>query len=84
MVAETPHKTAPKTGAKVTVNEKWCKKCGICIAFCPKGVFVPDDFGKPIVKFPEQCIKCMLCVVRCPDFAVEVEDAATEKNNDFV
>lgn len=59
--------------AKVEVNAQWCKRCGICIAFCPRGVFVADDYGLPIVKYPENCIKCMLCVVRCPDFAVEVE-----------
>lgn len=65
-------------GVKVTVHEKLCKKCGICIAFCPKGVFEPDDFGLPVIKYPEKCIKCMLCVLRCPDFAVEVEG---EKDN---
>lgn len=58
----------------ITVNAKWCKKCGICAAFCPQGVFVLDDFGMPIVKYPEKCVKCMLCVLRCPDLAVEVKD----------
>ena len=62
-----------KPNFKVTVNEVWCKKCGICIAFCPKGVFVADEFGLPLVKFPEKCIGCMLCVIRCPDLAIEVE-----------
>lgn len=60
---------------KVTVNEKWCKKCGICIAFCPKEVFEADEFGLSVVKHPERCIRCMLCVIRCPDFAVDVEAA---------
>lgn len=60
-------------GSKITLNEKWCKKCNICIAFCPKEVFIPDDFGLPIVKHPEKCIRCMLCVIRCPDFAINVE-----------
>jgi len=57
---------------RISINEKWCKKCGICIAFCPQGVFVPDDFGMPIVKYPEKCVRCMLCVARCPDFAVDL------------
>lgn len=65
--------------AKVILNEKWCKRCGICVAFCPKGVFISDDFGLPIVKYPERCIKCMLCVVRCPDFALEVEGLPEEQ-----
>lgn len=59
---------------KITINKKWCKKCGICSAFCPKEVFTCDDFGDPTVKYPQKCIKCMLCVVRCPDFAIEVEE----------
>ncbi|OGX10994.1 MAG: hypothetical protein A2351_04050 [Omnitrophica bacterium RIFOXYB12_FULL_50_7] len=65
----------PKTSPKITIHEKWCKKCGICVAFCPKKVFDTDDFGLPLVNRPEQCIRCMLCVIRCPDFAVDVERA---------
>jgi 2-oxoglutarate ferredoxin oxidoreductase subunit delta len=71
-----------KARAGITVNEKWCKKCGICIAFCPKGVFVADKFGKPVVKHPEQCIKCMFCVARCPDFAVDVKESAKKPNSE--
>jgi|TARA_B100000315_G_scaffold197794_1_gene189173 2-oxoglutarate ferredoxin oxidoreductase subunit delta len=74
MAKDTKDKKVPKrSGAKVTVNEAWCKKCGICIAFCPTAVFTADDFGLPIVDKPEKCIKCMLCVIRCPDFCIEVE-----------
>ena len=68
-----------KHAVRITINEKWCKKCGICIAFCPQGVFTSDDFGMPIVKYPEKCVKCMLCVVRCPDFAIDVEGAHKDK-----
>ena len=55
------------------INEKWCKKCGICAAFCPKKVFDRDDDGKPSAARPEDCIGCRLCEMRCPDFAVTVE-----------
>ena len=78
MTEKNPNK--PKTAVEICINEKWCKKCGICIAFCPKGVFTADEFGKPIVKNPEQCIKCMLCVVRCPDFAIRVTDTTKESS----
>ena len=74
MMEKTKDQGKQKKPAKISINEKWCKKCGICIAFCPKGVFVSDEFGKPIVKHPENCIRCMLCVIRCPDFAIDVED----------
>lgn len=77
----TTEKTDSCEGKKkrfiITVNEKWCKKCGICIAFCPKSVFVADDFGKPIVKHPENCINCKLCAIRCPDFAIDLDEEKT-------
>lgn len=63
-----------KHSVDITIDEKRCKNCGICIAFCTKGVFIADDFGKPIIKNSENCVKCMLCVIRCPDFAIDVKD----------
>ncbi len=63
----------------VAINHRWCKNCGICVAFCPRGVFESDEFGKPLIKRREECIKCMLCVIRCPDFAVTVVDDKKEK-----
>ena len=65
-----PREPAPDP---ITVFKAWCKKCGICIAFCPTAVFTSDDFGLAMVSKPEKCIKCMLCVIRCPDFCIEVE-----------
>ena len=67
------HKPAPKPRAKVTINHAWCKKCGICIAFCPTHVFTTDDFGAPIISSPEKCTNCGLCVIRCPDFTIKLE-----------
>ncbi len=67
------------SGAKVIINEAWCKRCGICTAFCPTGVFVEDEFSMPTVKSSERCIKCMLCVIRCPDFAIKIEPLKEEK-----
>lgn len=65
----------------VIVNYVWCKKCGICTEFCPKGVFVEDKDNKPIVKLPEECINCKLCEIRCPDFAIKIKqvDSTTYK-----
>lgn len=56
----------------LTVNQKFCKGCGICIAFCPKKVLTLDEMGKVHVKYPDKCIACGLCQLRCPDFAIEV------------
>ncbi|WP_422448733.1 4Fe-4S dicluster domain-containing protein [Thermoanaerobacterium sp. DL9XJH110] len=56
---------------KISINEKVCKRCGICIAFCPKKVFSSES-GKPVVVNSDACIKCMLCELRCPEYAIVV------------
>jgi 2-oxoglutarate ferredoxin oxidoreductase subunit delta len=56
----------------VEVNRDFCKGCGICVAFCPKGVLALDDHEKAVVKQQEKCNACMLCELRCPDIAIEV------------
>ena len=57
---------------KVNIYKGWCKKCGICVAFCPKDVLEINE-GVLKVARPDDCIKCMLCELRCPDFAITVE-----------
>ncbi|MBP8717797.1 MAG: ferredoxin family protein [Candidatus Atribacteria bacterium] len=57
----------------ITVNEEWCKTCGICLHFCPKKVLVANEKGYPEAKNIADCILCMLCELRCPDFAIKVE-----------
>ena len=57
---------------KVEIYRGWCKKCGICIAFCPQKVLEADEEGYPLVKNLEKCTECGLCEIRCPDFAVVV------------
>ncbi|HHY04211.1 MAG TPA: 4Fe-4S binding protein [Thermoanaerobacterales bacterium] len=57
---------------EIIINEKTCKRCGLCIAFCPKKVYTADDDGKPIPTNLDACIKCKLCELRCPDYAIVV------------
>jgi 2-oxoglutarate ferredoxin oxidoreductase subunit delta len=52
----------------VVVDLKLCKKCGICNAVCPKGVF--GESGS--VLNGRKCSGCRLCELYCPDFAIEV------------
>ena len=59
---------------KITVNQDWCKACGICIHYCPKKVLVANEKGIPVAKKIDDCIKCMLCEMRCPDCAIGVEN----------
>ncbi len=59
--------------ANVTINKDLCKKCKICVHFCPKKVFRIDQDGYPLISHLEKCTGCRLCFLHCPDFALEVE-----------
>ena len=64
----------PESGEeKVHVFEAWCKKCGICVAFCPTGALTSDENGLPVLTYPEKCTQCGMCELRCPDFAIAVK-----------
>ncbi|MFW6150559.1 MAG: 4Fe-4S dicluster domain-containing protein [Chloroflexota bacterium] len=54
----------------VEIFKGWCKRCGICVAFCPRGVLDVGSDGYPYVKDPDRCTGCGLCEVHCPDFAI--------------
>ncbi len=56
------------------VYKSWCKKCGICMAFCPKEALEKDPEGYPRWRNPQTCVGCRMCELRCPDFAIEVVD----------
>ena len=58
------------------INKKYCKGCGICVAFCPKQVLELDELGKVYAKAPEACILCGQCELRCPDYAIFVDKGA--------
>jgi 2-oxoglutarate ferredoxin oxidoreductase subunit delta len=52
---------------------RWCKGCGLCVEFCPTGVFVLDADSHPLVAFPEKCTACHWCDTHCPDLAIVVQ-----------
>lgn len=56
---------------RISIDEKACKKCGLCIAFCPMKVYVSEG-GKPIIVNQNACTNCKLCELRCPDYAIIV------------
>jgi len=56
---------------EITVNSKWCKKCGLCVEFCPRQVLEMKEV--PSVKDAERCIGCLMCEMHCPDFAISVK-----------
>jgi 2-oxoglutarate ferredoxin oxidoreductase subunit delta len=55
------------------VDLKRCKRCGLCIHYCPKNVLVGDSLGRPTVDAPEKCVSCKVCEYRCPDYAIYVQ-----------
>ncbi len=57
---------------RVDIYRGWCKKCGICVAFCPRQVLESDGSGYPVVREAGRCTGCNLCVHRCPDFAITI------------
>ena len=57
---------------RLEIKSKFCKGCGICVAFCPKQVLELDELGKVYAKAPEACIACGQCELRCPDYAIQV------------
>jgi 2-oxoglutarate ferredoxin oxidoreductase subunit delta len=57
---------------KIEINLTWCKRCGICAAFCPKGVYEKSPSGEPQVIRIEDCTECRLCELYCPEYAVTV------------
>lgn len=71
-----------KQAAIPIVNQKLCKKCGICIKICPRKVLEPDAGGLPHVVRQEKCTACDLCASHCPDFAIEVIPVKTNPTGD--
>jgi len=65
------------------VFKDWCKKCGICRAFCPKNVIGQDESGGPVFERPEDCIGCRFCELHCPDFAITVQEIHTDPAGDL-
>ncbi len=57
---------------KLSFYRAWCKRCGNCIAFCPRSALKPDEWGHPVLEDPKRCTSCGLCEMLCPDFAIAV------------
>jgi 2-oxoglutarate ferredoxin oxidoreductase subunit delta len=75
-------KTNKKSKTTIEIYKAWCKRCGICAAFCPTGVLAQDDSGLAYVKDLEKCTGCRLCELRCPDFAIHVKTPRKEKTQE--
>lgn len=56
----------------VSINVRWCKGCGICVAFCPKKALSIEG-EKARFAAPDKCIACGMCELYCPDLAITVD-----------
>jgi len=70
----------PVNDLPVRINHDWCKKCGICIAFCPRQVLAFGAGDYPELVDAEGCTRCKMCELMCPDFAVVVADRPAKKD----
>ncbi len=68
--AESPPKGKRRAPGRRYVFKRWCKGCGICVAFCPEHVFAMSEDGRAEVVNPEACTNCQICDRLCPDLAI--------------
>ncbi len=66
--------------ARITVDERYCKGCGLCVDVCPQHIIVldPDKLtakGYHPAKLTDEslCNACTNCALMCPDVAITVE-----------
>lgn len=64
--------------AKIKIDAKKCKGCGLCVEFCPAKIIALDKhIGKSgtnaaFVVDISKCKGCGFCAIICPDCAIEV------------
>jgi len=72
--------------ASLSIDEKLCKGCNICVELCAKDVFTVSErinrqgYYVPVPAFVEKCTGCLICELICPELAVvlELSEAAVE------
>ncbi|MEG2172733.1 MAG: 4Fe-4S binding protein [Desulfovibrionaceae bacterium] len=65
----------------LTFTTQWCKKCGICVAFCPKKALSLTGLEGKIVHDAALCIACGMCARYCPDLVITVHKEDTNTTN---
>lgn len=65
---------------KMTVDEKRCKGCAICVSVCPQKIVLMQaeninekGYHPAIVLEMDKCTGCAICAKMCPDVAITVE-----------
>jgi len=80
---ETPLRDLPEEAPEkeyvIDIFRDWCKGCGICAEFCPRGCIKMNEAGEPVVVRADRCTGCGWCELHCPDFAICVRAQAAKK-----
>lgn len=63
---------------QLIIEPSWCKGCGICAAFCPKGALELAG-GKVRLKQDSGCVLCGMCEMRCPDYAIYLKEVSEDE-----
>ena len=61
-----------KAHGTLVIQESWCKGCGICVAFCPRGALTLINDKAVLINEPV-CTLCGFCEQLCPDYAIYIE-----------
>ena len=66
--------------AKITVDEGFCKGCGLCVDACPCSILeldmshiTPKGYHPAHCIDMEKCTGCASCATMCPDCVITVE-----------
>ena len=66
--------------ARIIVDEKVCKGCGMCVHACPLKIIALDKTRSNAKGYhpaqlvePEKCVGGASCATMCPDTAITVE-----------
>ncbi|MBU6391739.1 MAG: 4Fe-4S binding protein [Planctomycetota bacterium] len=71
MIKTAPDEKPRKRKGIVHINHEYCKRCSICVNFCP--VKNLEIRGQKLIEL-ERCTACKICQRYCPDIAIEIEE----------
>ena len=65
---------------KIVIDQKRCKGCGLCVAFCPQQIIALDTdklnasgyHPAHLIENEQDCTGCTVCAVVCPDTCITV------------
>lgn len=77
---DTEMSSVPKEKLRVvlTVDEEFCKGCGLCVGVCPRHALEQVErinsrgFHPAALVRPDDCTACAQCAIMCPDACITI------------